>query len=94
MEHTEKEKGVAQVLLQRLVDQRIPRLLEMKARVEAGELLSAFDIQYLDSALEDANHNHPFTIHFPEYSDIVGRVAQLYEQIASKALENERAKKK
>jgi hypothetical protein len=94
MEHSEEEKGTAQVLLQRLVDQRLPRLLEMKARVDRGELLSEFDIDYLEGALRDAQHNERYAVHFPEYADIVGRVAQVYEQITSKALENQRAQKK
>jgi hypothetical protein len=94
MQHTEEEKGTGQVLLKRLVDQRLPRLLEMKARVDRGEPLSEFDISYLESALQDARHNHRYVIYFPEYADIVGKVAQLYEQITSKALENQRAPKK
>jgi len=94
MEHTEDEKGTAQVLLKRLVDQRLPRLLEMEARVERGELLEDFDIDYLNSALRDAQHNERYAGHFPEYASIVGKIANLYQHITSKALENEQARKK
>jgi len=94
MEHTEDEKGTAQVLLKRLVDQRLPRLLEMEERVDRGELLEDFDIDYLNSALRDAQHNERYAVHFPEYTSIVGKIAHLYEHITSKALENEQARKK
>ncbi len=95
VEHSEEDKGVAQVLLKRLVDERIPRLQELKARVDAGEVLSDFDIEFLEQALEDANHNRTrAATKFPEFEDIVGKIAQLYSHITTKALENERAQKK
>lgn len=94
MEHTEAEKGVAVVLLKRLVDERLPRLLEMQSRVDKGEVLADFDIEYLEKALQDANHNQLRGIKFPEYSDIIDKVAALYQQITSKALENQSAQKK
>lgn len=93
MAHSEKEIGVALVLLKRLVDERLPRLLEIKSRVDSGELLAEFDIHYLEQAFQDANQNHHLVIGAPEYTDLVGRIAQLYKEITSKALENERAQK-
>jgi hypothetical protein len=94
MEHTDDEKGIAQVLLTRLVDQRLPRLLEMKERVDGGELLGEFDIDFLEGALRDAQHNERFAGQFPEYTKIVAQVANLYEHITSKALENQQHAKK
>ena len=94
MEHTEDEKGTAQVLLTRLVDQRLPRLLEIKERVDRGELLEEYDIEYLEGALRDAQHNQRYADHFPEYTKIVDQIASLYEHITSKALENQRAQKR
>ena len=94
MEHTEAEKGVAVALLKRLADERLPRLLEMQARVDKGELLSDFDIEYLEKALADANQNQLRGIKFPEYGDIIGKVAVLYQAITRKALENQSAQKK
>ena len=89
-EHTEDEKGTAQVLLQRLVDQRLPRLLEMKTRVDDGEALTDYDVEYLEHALRDAQHNEQYATHFPEYAGLVASIAKLYEHITSRALENQR----
>lgn len=94
MEHTDEEKGIALALLKRLVDQRLPRLLEMKTRVDRGELLSEFDIDFLEGALADASHNHLRAAQFSEHAEIIGKVAELYQQITSKALENQRNQKK
>lgn len=93
IEHTEDEKGTAQVLLQRLVDQRLPRLLEMKTRVDKGEALTDYDIGYLGGALRDAQHNERYATHFPEYTGLVTRVAELYEHITRRALENQQSQK-
>lgn len=94
VEHSEEEKAIGLVLLKQLAEQRLPRLLDIKAEVDRGELLNDFDIEYLESAFHDASRNRQHIVHFPEYGDIVGRVANLYAEITSKALENERARKK
>lgn len=94
VEHSEEEKGIGLVLLKQLAEQRLPRLLEMKASVDRGDVLSDFDIEYLESAFHDASRNRQHVVNFPEYGDIVGKVASLYADITSKALENERARKK
>ena len=94
MEHSDEEKGIILALLKRLAEQRLPRLLEIKATVERGERLSEFDIEYLESAFHDASRNRQHVVQFPEYADIVGKVANLYAEITNKALENERTRKK
>lgn len=94
MEHSEDEKGTAQVLLKRLVDQRLPRLMELRDRTERGELLTDFDIEFLEGALNDAQHNERYAANFPEYTALVAKIAQLYEQITSKALENQQTSKR
>ncbi len=93
VQHTEEEKGTMLVLLKRLVDQRLPRLLDMKKRVDDGETLSDFDIQYLEEAFEGAHESRQYLEHFPEYEDMVGKLASLYEEITHKAVENQRAEK-
>lgn len=92
-EHTPEEKGVILALIKRLVDQRLPRLLDMQKRVERGELLSDYDISYLEEAMQEANQNRHHIVHFPEYKELASKLAQLYEQITEKALENQRSQK-
>lgn len=94
VEHSEEEKGIGLALLKRLVEQRLPRLLDIKAAVARGELLSEFDIEFLESAFHDASRTRQHVVQFPEYADIVGKVANLYAEITSQALENERSRKK
>jgi len=93
MAHSNEEKGIVQVLLKRLVDQRLPRLLEMKTRVDSGELLTDFDIEFLEGALRDAGQSRSHVVQFPEYKEVVGKLAHLYEEITAKALENQQAEK-
>lgn len=93
VEHSEEEKGIGLVLLKQLAEHRLPRLLEIKAIVDRGEILSDFDIEYLEEAFHDASRNRQHVVQFPEYADIVGKVANLYAEITSKALENERMRK-
>lgn len=92
-EHTEEEKGIAQVLLKRLVDQRLPRLLEMQERVNSGQLLNDFDIEYLEEAFHDASQNRQHVEHYPEYHDIAARLTKLYEEITAQALKNQQTQK-
>jgi len=89
MQHSENEKGTMAALMERLAKERLPRLIAIKASVDAGEPLTPFDLDYLDHAFKDANDNRQHILAFPEYADIVANVARLYSEIMAKALENE-----
>jgi len=84
-----EETGIIQALLQRLNDFRLPRLLELKERVERGETLSEYDLDFLQQALEDAHGGKPLIDHHPEVQPLVSKLVALYQEITSKALENE-----
>jgi hypothetical protein len=45
MSNDTEDTGIIEVLLQRLNDFRLPRLLELKARVDAGEALTDYDLE-------------------------------------------------
>ena len=53
------DTGVIEAMLQRLNDFRIPRLLEMKERVDSGELLTAYDMEMLERVLQDNRSIQP-----------------------------------
>jgi hypothetical protein len=93
-EKTDKsDEGTIQAVLERLEKFRLPRAMAVKARVDAGGLLSDNDIQFLKQVFEDAQGAQAITARHPEYQALVVRVVALYDEITRKALENEQAKK-
>jgi hypothetical protein len=88
-DHTDDE-GTIQALLERLVKFRLPRSLDIKKRIDEGERLSEADIAFLKSALEDAKDGAKYVARHPEFHALGARIAQLYDDIVRKALENEK----
>jgi hypothetical protein len=83
------DQGVIQVLLDRFNQQRLPRALEMKAKVDRGEKLEEFDMDYLSSILEDIQQIRPLLERHPEYEALVVKGLSLYKEIVDKATQNE-----
>ena len=84
------DAGTIQVLLERLNKYRLPRLLDLKARVDRGEKLRDEDITLMQETLAGANQLTPLIRRNPEYAPLVAQVVGLYKEIADKALENEK----
>jgi hypothetical protein len=84
-----RDKGVAQVLLMRLESERLPFALKLKAKVDRGERLSEFDAQFLKRVLEEGREARRLATKLPQYQEVVTRMADLYEEITRKGLENE-----
>lgn len=85
-----KDKGISQVLLQRFAEFRLPRLLEIKEQLDAGGKLSNLDAEFLEEAIEDAQENKHFADDNPEVQALFAKTANLYTDITSKALDNEK----
>lgn len=94
MTASKKDLGIAQVLLQRLNEQLLPYALELKHRVDKGELLTDYDQEFLKEATEQARFIRPMLERQPQYKPVAHQVFALFEQIAAKALENEKANAK
>ena len=94
MSASSSDIGVLTALAQRLVDQRLPRALALKEKVDRGEVLDDRDLEFLERVLEDTNKIAPVVERNPKYKDVAGRMLQLYKEIMAKALENEQAKKR
>lgn len=86
---SEEQIGVATVILERFEKQRLPRALDIKARVEAGGKLSATDLDFLAEVMNDAGAIHHLVEQRPDLQLLYTRSVALYRDITTKALENE-----
>ncbi len=91
MTEPSKDSGLIQVLAERLEQQRLPRILSIKEKVDAGGVLDDFDIEFLEQVFEDAGHIKPLLDAHPEWQDLAAKIAHLYNEITAKALENQKA---
>ena len=89
MSKTEDDTGVVEALLERLNDFRLPRLLELKERVDGGETLTENDIELLERVLKDAHSIHALIDRRPDVQPLYARVTALHNDISKKAVENE-----
>jgi hypothetical protein len=89
MNHTDEE-GILAVLLKNFEEHRLPRALDIKKKVDEGEALDEWDIEFLEEVLEEANRAKPMVDRHPELQALYARAMHLYDEITAKGLENER----
>ena len=85
------DEGVLTVIVERMQEQRFPRALELKAKVDAGETLEDFDIDFLEKVFEDCTSLKPLLDRHPQYQELAARMMSLYHAITTQALANEQA---
>jgi hypothetical protein len=88
MTESTKDLGIAMAVVTRFTTQRLPRALDLKAKVDAGSALDEWDIAFLREVFEDAGQIQPFVDQHPDYQDIYARAVALYHEITEKALAN------
>lgn len=84
-----KDAGVLAVIVARMEQQRLPRAIDLKAKVEQGSVLDDLDIEFLEQVFADCNELKPLLERHPEYQDLAARMMALYREITTKALANE-----
>ena len=84
------DAGTIQALLDRLVKWRLPRTMELKKRIDAGERLTDTDVAFLKEMLEDAQRSQHVVARNPEVRSVGVQLVQLYSEIITKAAENEK----
>ena len=89
MTESTKDAALIQVLVERLEKIRLPVALELKEKVDRGEVLNDLEIEFLEEVLGDVGKIKPLLDRHPEWHDLAGRMASLYNDITTKALENE-----
>ena len=90
MTEPSEDAGVIGALVERFEKLRLPRILEMKDRVDQGEKLTDIDMEFLGEVFEDAKHIKKYVDRNPEFQDMAAQAMGLYSDITNKALENEK----
>ena len=90
MKDLEDELGAIYALIERFETQRLPRLLEIKQRVDKGGVFSESDIQFMYQVTRDAQRSKRLIDRRPEWHQFCAEVIHLYEEVVEKALEKEK----
>jgi hypothetical protein len=91
MDQSEKDAGTISALMQRFKKTRLPRAKRLLEKVNGGEILSDGDIRFLKRVYEDSRSQQSLRKRNPEYQGLITRFIDLYSEIISKGLENEKA---
>ena len=90
MAESSRQEGIVGVLMEHFEKHRLPRILAIKEHVDQGQRLREIDLDFLEQVLQDAKQNMPLIDGVPECQSLFARVVHLYNEIAEKALANEK----
>jgi len=90
MDQSTIDAGTIAALMIRLKDYRLPRALRLLDDVNNGEKLGDSDIQFLKRVYNDSRNTQPLVKRHPEYHELISRTLDLYTEIITKGLENEK----
>ena len=92
MDQKEEDKATLTAIMERFTNWRYPRAIEIKSRLEQGEVLNDPDMQFLGRVFEAAQDVMPIIKRNPEYQEIASKAVALIHDITTLALENEQLK--
>jgi hypothetical protein len=90
MEQSEKDAGTIAALMLRLKETRLPRARQLLDKVNGGFTLNDEDIRFLKRVYEDSTGSQSLVLRNPEYHALISRFIDLYTEIITKGLENEK----
>jgi hypothetical protein len=92
MDTPDKDLGIVSVLLKRFEEERLPGIMSIKKKVEAGETLDDGEIEFLSRFFEQARANGLWQLleRHPEYQHLAASVFSTCRRIVEQDLENER----
>ena len=90
MDKKTEDTGVILVLLESFEKQRLPRIIEIKLKLDYGDIINEFELEYLSEALHDARMLLPYLDRHPEYQPLVAKIIHYYKLVVDEALANER----
>ncbi|MEA3302886.1 MAG: hypothetical protein U9Q75_06400 [Pseudomonadota bacterium] len=90
MNQSTQDTGVIAALLERLETLRLPRLLAIQEKVDAGEPLGDLELDFMERAIADVQDILPIIDRHPEYQQLTTQVVTLYKEISEKALQLEK----
>jgi len=90
MSDVSKDLGAAIVLFDEFREEVLPKILEIKKRLDQGECLDHWDIDFLKDVFKHAQQAKPLFDRHPEYQEAYAQAVHLYKQITDEAVLNEK----
>ena len=84
-----REEATREVILDKIVRITLPRVMTIKRRLDSGESLTDFEIQFLLETYEKNTHNRELFHKHSEYDLFETELMALYAKVINKGLENE-----
>ena len=86
--HSKEERMLAALLIT-FEKHRLPRALKIKEQVDKGDLLSAWEIAFLQEAIDEASRSKALVDRHREFQALYAHAVRLYDEITVQALKNE-----
>jgi hypothetical protein len=83
------QQGITTVTLKRFESEVLPRLLELKNKVDQGELINERDIDFLKNFLKRLAQDKYGVDQHPEWQSFYAQLVDLSNEIIAKGVENE-----